>query len=295
MSGTIEVAIVVSAEPSSSEFESDELAATSSCRRRSACSAIARAVRSASSSDSRSRSPCARRAAAATSASDVASISAMPVPVSCTGSPRPSATAASRRRAIAYSMRREAKRAASAASTVDKAMPPPKTSIERQNACSPTDRGMPRATVQPGDLMRASAVLTRSPSTVEVWPNPSSRPFRVDISCCSESPGGVPRSFVVIARAGDPDVVGVEDRDGPHRRHALAVDDGDDRLRLDDRAQHIAQRAVAHHRNAHRDAAVAERPGGERADRRRAGAHGLGHALQLGQARRLRAGRQQRC
>ena len=196
MSGTIEVAIVASAEPSSSEFESDELAATSSCRRRSACSAVDRAARSASSSDSRSRSPCARRAAAATSASDVASISAMPVSVSCTGSPRPSATAASRRRAIASSIRREAKRAASAASTIDKARPPPKTSIERQNACSPTDRGMPRTTVQPVALMRASAVFTCSPSTVEVCPNPSSRPpFRVAISCCSESPGGVPRSF----------------------------------------------------------------------------------------------------
>ncbi len=195
MSGTIEVAIVVSADPSSSEVESDELAATSSCSRRSACSAVVRASRSASSSDSRSRSLWARRAAAATSASEVASISAMPVSVSCTGSPRPSAPAASRRRAIACSMRREAKRAANAASTTERTMPPPNTSTERQNACSPTDRGMPRVTVQPADLMRASAVLTRSPSSVELWPNPSSRPFRVAISCDSDSPGDVPRSL----------------------------------------------------------------------------------------------------
>ena len=94
---------------------------------------------------------------------------------------------------------------------------------------------------------------------------------------------------IVLARARDADVVGIEYRDDPVRRHALLVDDAQDRLGPDDRCEHVTDIAVAHDRDAHRNAEVAERAALERADDRFLDADDLGEALRLGDRRLRRA------
>ena len=89
----------------------------------------------------------------------------------------------------------------------------------------------------------------------------------------------------MLARARDADVVGIEYRDDPVRRHALLVDDAQDRLGPDDRRENVADLAVAHDRNAHRNAEVAKLAALERADDRFFDADDLGEALRLSDRR----------
>jgi hypothetical protein len=94
---------------------------------------------------------------------------------------------------------------------------------------------------------------------------------------------------LVLARARDARVAAVEDGDDPVVGDALLADDAQDRLRADDRREHVAHFAVLQHRNAHRDAELAEQAAPQRADDRCARAHDLGEALRLRGRRQLRA------
>ncbi len=85
----------------------------------------------------------------------------------------------------------------------------------------------------------------------------------------------------VDAGTGDALIGRVEYRDHPVLRRALAHHHVEDRLRSDHRAQHVAQLAVARHRDAHREIHASLGSFGEIADHRRTGLDDLLDALRL--------------
>ena len=206
--GTIEVAVDVSAEPSSEQLE-----ATSWQRRAAAGGAGLlgdRSRRALGVEQTRARARPGRAAPRRDQRLRRRSISAMPLPVSCTGSPRPSATAASRRRAIALDPAR-GKARRQRREQRDKAKPP-KTSIECQNATADRLRHAERD--RPARrLMRAIAVLT-PPLDGRGLPESFVAALQRRHQRCSESPGSAEQ--LLVSASGDPEVVGVEHRGGPH-------------------------------------------------------------------------------
>ena len=160
------------------------------------------------------------------------------------GSRRPSACAARPSAAIGAEMLRADQRRDDARRSRSRtAGRRRRTGSERQTAASTIAHGNARG--DPSSPSRPSRGCTRcrcaSPSIAVVRPQPSSSRIRHQRDDARRA--GLAEVLGVQARARDALPRGVEDRDHPVGRHALAAQDVEDRIRVDERRPRVAELA----------------------------------------------------